>query len=263
MTVTNPELVSAMENIARQDLPENRQALYAAFLKSELLVPIANPLPGGAPTGLQLVVGTTDVEFIVAQSKQGHTALLAFTDEDAAKLWKPECVYISTQAQDLFSMALEMNVASIIMNVAGPTARGELNRWEFQALVNGKIPASLDQVGTQIITPPPDADVHFGKLTQKPSAKLLKGIQEGLASQPEIVAGYLMETQIDQAAPHLVAGIQFGRLLSEEEIRNVMNELGDKISAVLPEGEFIDFIVIDNELNVPVTPISDVLVFKR
>lgn len=263
MTVTNPELVSAMENIARQDSPENRRALYAAFLKSELLVPIAKSLAGGMPTGLQTVIGTTDVEFIVAQNAHGQSALFAFTDEDAIKQWKPECIYISSQAQDLFSMALEMNVASIIMNVAGPTVRGELNRWEFQALVSGKIPDSLTQVGTQIITPPPDAEVHFRKLTTKPSGKLLTGIRDALANRSEITAGYLMETQIDQGVPHLVIGVQFGKLLSEEEIRNAMDELGDKISAVLSEGEYIDFIVVDNELNVPVTPASDVLVFKR
>lgn len=258
MAVTNPELLRAMENIAKKDSPENRKALYAALTASELLVPIAKPLPGGNKTGLQQLVGTADVEFVVAQNKQGQNAFLAFTDEAALNLWKPECAFIATNALDLFAMALEMNLASIILNVAGPTARGEVMRWEFQALATGG-----GQVGTTIITPPPDAPVKFTLLTKKPADKLMNGLKDALASHPEIAAGYLMQAQIGNAAPHLVAGVQFTQEFAEDIVRHIIDDLGDKLSTLLAEGEFIDFIVIDNELNVPVAPASDAVVFKR
>jgi hypothetical protein len=258
MAVTNPELLRAMENIAKKDSPENRKALYAALTTSELLVPIAKPLPGGNTTGLQQLIGTADVEFVVAQNKQGQNAFFAFTDEDALKLWKSECAFIATNALDLFAMALEMNLASIILNVAGPTARGEVMRWEFQALATGG-----GQVGTTIITPPPDAPVKFSALAKKPTDKFMNGLRDALARHPEIAAGYLMQAQIGDAAPHLVAGVQFTNEFAEDVVRHIIDDLGDKLSTFLVEGEFIDFIVIDNELNVPVAPASEALVFKR
>ena len=262
MPVTNPELLTAMEAIATQDSPANRRALYLALLESELVVPIAKPLGGNKP-GLQLVTGTTDVEFVVLQDSPEQTSMLAFTDESAARLWKSECYYIASNAVDLFAMALEMNVASIVLNIAGPTARGKLMRWEFQALAASMLPQADHQLGTSVITPPPDAEVKFSALVNKPSNKFMDGLKKSLASIPEIAAGYLMQAKIGDGAPHLVAGVQLASDPGEEDIRRIMNQLGDKISEFLPQGEFIDFIVIDNELNVPVAPASDALVFKR
>jgi hypothetical protein len=262
MAVANSALITAMEALAQTDSPANRRALYSALLTSELLVPIAHPLANQKP-GLQTVVGMTNVDFVVLQDPHNQTAMLAFTDEPAIRLWKLESSYIATNAVDLFAMALEMDVASIIMNIAGPTTRGELMRWEFQSLVNGVIPGEGRFAGTQVITPPPDAEVKFSRLAHALPANLLAGIQQAFASRPEIAAGYVMQAQIDEGEPHLVAGVQFGTALSDEAIREVMNDLGDKISAVLPEGEFIDFVVIDSELSVPIASASDALVFKR
>ncbi|MBI5033486.1 MAG: enhanced serine sensitivity protein SseB C-terminal domain-containing protein [Chloroflexi bacterium] len=263
-TPSNPELLSAMVTIAQKDSPENRRVLYDALINSQLLVPIAKPLHNPNKTGLQQVIGTTDVEFIVVTNKQDQTALLAFTDEPAVKAWKPEdSNYIASNGTDLFQMALEMNVAAIVLNVAGPTARGELMRWEIQSLASGIIPESGGQVGTSVITPPPDAEIKFAPLHTKPSEKFLTGLKDAFACFPEIAAGYLMQAQIGDAAPHLVAGVQPVGEMKEDEIHSLMNRLGDKVSGYLSHGEFIDFIFIEDETNVPVIPASDALVFKR
>ena len=108
-TPANPELLKAMEIIAAQDSPENRRALYDAILNSQLLVPVAKPLGNPNKTGLQQVIGTTDVEFIVVTNRHNQTALLAFTDEQAVKAWKPvDSYYIASNAPDLLQMSLEM-----------------------------------------------------------------------------------------------------------------------------------------------------------
>lgn len=263
-TPTNPELLKAMETIATQDSPENRRALYDAILNSQLLVPVAKPLGNPNRTGLQPVIGTTDVEFIVVTNKHDQTALIAFTDEQAVKAWKPaDSYYIASNAPDLLQMSLEMNVAAIVLNVAGPTARGELMRWEIQSLAAGVIPDSTAHVGTSVITPPPDSEVKFMPLDKKLSDKFMRGMKDVFAACPEITAGYLMQTQIDQTAPHLVAGVQLSNDMDEESIRNLMNQLGDQVSVLLSQDEFIDFIIIDNENDVPVTPVADALFYKR
>lgn len=263
-TPSNPELLNAMETIAKQDSPEHRRALYDAILNSQLLVPINKPLGNPNKTGLQPVIGTTDVEFIVVTNKQDQTALLAFTDEQAVKAWKPaDSNYIASNAPDLLQMALEMNVAAIVLNVAGPNTRGELMRWEIQSLAAGVLPDTTTQVGTSVITPPPDAEVKFIPLTNKPSDKFMNGLKATFASRPEVAAGYLMQAKIDQAEPHLVAGVLFSKKMDEDTIRRVMDDLGDKVSAFLSQDEFIDFIILDNENDVPVTPAGDALFFKR
>ena len=263
-TPTNPELLTAMEAIAQQDSPDNRRSLYDALINSQLLVPITKPLHNPARTGLQQVIGTTDVEFIVVTNQQTQTALLAFTDEQAVKAWKPEnSNYIASNAPDLFQMALEMNVAAIVLNVAGPTARGELMRWEIQSLAAGVIPAGTGQVGTSVITPPPDAEVKFIALKSKPADDFLNGLRDAFASQPDVVAAYLMQAQIGDTAPHLVAGVQLAKEMNEDDIHAVMNQLGDKVSSLLAKDEFMDFIVVEDENNVPVAPALDALVFKR
>ena len=263
-TPTNPELLTAMETIAQQDSPQNRRVLYDALINSQLLVPIAKPLHNPDRTGLQQVIGTTDVEFIVASNKQNQNALLAFTDEQAVSAWKSEnSSYIASNAQDLFQMALEMNVAAIVLNVAGPTARGELMRWEIQSLAVGVIPAGTGQVGTSVITPPLDAEVKFFALNTKPPEQFLASLREAFASLPNVVAAYLMQAQIGQAEPHLVAGVQLSKEMSEDDIHALMNQLGDKVSVLVPKDEFMDFIVVEDENNVPVAPASEALVFKR
>jgi hypothetical protein len=263
-TPTNPKLLSAMETIAKADSPENRQALYAEILASQLLVPVAKPLGAYPRSGLQPVIGTTDVEFIVIQNTNQQMALLAFTDEQAVNAWKPtDSNYIASNAPDLLQMALEMNVAAIVLNVAGPTARGELMRWEIQSLATGVIPQGQGHVGTSIITPPPDSEVKFMQLDKKSSDHFVNGLKDAFAACPEIAAGYLMQTQIDKADPHLVAGVQLSHDMDEDSIRNLMNHLGDQVSVLLPQDEFIDFIVIDSENDVPVTPATAALFFKR
>ena len=135
-------------------------------------------------------------------------------------------------------------------------------RWEIQSLAAGIIPESTGQVGTSVITPPPDAEVRFIALNAKPPEKFLDGLKDAFASFPEIAAGYLMQAQIGDAAPHMVAGVQFVSALRDEDIHPLMNRLGDRVSGLLTKGEFIDFIVLDDEGGMPVDS-PDALVFKR
>ncbi len=264
MTVPiNAELVRALQANAQNDTPETRRAIYTAFAQAALLVPIAKPLHANT-TGLQPVTGETSVEFVVRRNTEGHMVMLAFTDEAAVQAWKAaDYYYIMPNAVELFQMALEMNVASILVNVAGPVVGGELTREEFQALAAGMSPEGDEKAGTTVITPPPDAPVTFAPLAQPVSAALRAALHAAFASHAEIAAGYLWQMQIGDAAPHLVAGVQFGKAVDDAALKAAMNHLGDQIAPHLSPGEFMDFIIVEGEHALPVMPVGDARIFQR
>ncbi|MBI5652447.1 MAG: enhanced serine sensitivity protein SseB C-terminal domain-containing protein [Chloroflexi bacterium] len=263
MTPTNPNLVRAMQAIAANDAPENRHALYENFLASELIVPVAKPIGDGKP-GLQIVDGATPVDFIVTHNQENQVVLFAFTDADSINAWKPSgSHYIAIKATDLFQMAIEMNAASIVVNLAGPAVGGELMRWEFQALAAGVMPKEVNEAGTAQVTIPPGTRVAFGAPEQKPSDALIAALKTACAAQSDIAASYLFEMQVNQGDPHLVVGVKFMRDLADDAIGNLINTLGDQIAPALEPDHFVDFVVLGGTDSPPIEVTPEMLVFER
>ena len=263
MTPTNPNLMRAMQSIAANDTPEHRQSLYENFLASELLVPVAKPIGDGKP-GLQIVDGAMPVDFIVTHNQENQVVLFAFTDAESINAWKPSgSHYIAVKATDLFQMAIEMNAASMVVNIAGPAVGGELMRWEFQALSAGVLPKNVSDAGTAQVTIPPGARVAFGVPEMKPSDALLNALRAASAAHAEIAASYLFEMQVNQGDPHLVAGIQFARALDDAAIGAVMNALGEHIAPTLEPDHFVDFVVLGGADSPPLEVTPEMLVFER
>lgn len=121
-----------------------------------------------------------------------------------------------------------------------------------------RMPASPDQVAA-----PSDARIVFSALAQKPPAAFIDRLRAAFASQTDIAAGYLWQMQVSGGAPHLVAGVQFAQPLLEDDIKNAMNWLGDSVSPLLPPGEYMDFIVIQGEHNLPVMLLDEARFFRR
>jgi len=261
---TNPELVRAMQTVASSDDAEARQTLYLAFLQSTLLVPI-NTLDDEPATGWQIVEGETQVDFVVAQDDQDNYALFAFTDEDSLHAWKSEgSRFITLSAKNLFQIALDTeNIASILINVAGPVVGGELTRWEFQALANGIMPAEQGDEGAAQMTIPPGTRVAFGPLARPASAAVIATLKNALATHPEISGAHLFEMQVGDGDPQQVAGIVFADEPDQAVIERVMNALGEAITPVLSEDEFLDFMVLGDEDAPPVTLDAETRIYER
>ncbi|MBI5305706.1 MAG: enhanced serine sensitivity protein SseB C-terminal domain-containing protein [Chloroflexi bacterium] len=263
-TPTNAELVRAMQAVASVDNADVRRDLYTAFLQSTLLVPVA-PQPGAQKKiGWRPVEGETPVEFIVAQDDEEKFALFAFTDEESMTTWKSQgSSFIAVSAPNLFQMALDMNIESMLINVAGPVVGGELTRWEIQALASGIMPTEQGDEGAAQMTIPPGTRVAFGPLSQPASEPLLATLKNALASHSEIRAAYLFELQVGNGDPQRVAGIDFEGEPDEAVIERVMNALGEAITPVLGEDEFLDFMVLGDEDAPPVTPDPETLIYER
>ncbi len=260
----NAELVHAIETVVAQDSPENRNAVYQALLQSKLLIPVAHPLGEDGKPGLQEVVGSTPIEFVVMQDKQNTMSLLAFTDEESVKAWKPEgACYIAPFATDLFQMALEMNAASIVVNVAGPKTRGQIMRQEFQPLANGLIPTDENRGGTTPVEAPPDRPVSFGVPTIEPTDQFMDALRHALADHPEVTAGYLLEGMIEEGKSHLVAAFRFDQVPEPDPLKMLMDDIGNKVSEFLAQDEFVDFVVLGPNDPLPVENEEEVLVYRR
>jgi len=260
---TNPDLVRAMQTVASSDDAPARQTLYTAFLQSTLLVPI-NAAEGAPATGWQPVEGETNVDFVVAQDDQENFALFAFTDEDSLRAWKAEgSRFIALSAKNLFQIALDMDIATILINVAGPVVGGELTRWEFQALANGVMPAEQGDEGAAQMTIPPGTRVAFGPLTQPASETLVVTLKNALAAHPAIRGAHLFEMQVGDGEPQRVAGIEFEGEPADAEIERVMNALGQAITPALGEDEFLDFMALGDEDAPPVTLDAETRIYER
>ena len=252
---TNLDLLRAMQAVASQDDVEVRRSLYTAFLQSTLLVPIAPQEGDDQPPGWRSIEGEMPVDFVVAQDDEQNYAWFAFTDEESLKTWKSEgSNFITVGASNLFQMALELDIESILINVAGPVVGGELTRWEFQALASGIMPTDQGEQGAAQMTIPPGTRVAFGPLAQPASEILLTTLQGALAAHPEILEAYLFDLQISNHEPQRVTGIQFEGTPAEAVIDKVMNALGQAITPALGDDEFLDFMVLGSEDAPPVTP---------
>jgi hypothetical protein len=262
MPPTNLDLISAMQGVANEDTFATRQTLYQAFLASTLLVPISNP-ENEIKVGEQLIVGEQDVEFIVTRDDEDQTVMFSFSDEESLKAWKPEgCNYITLGARNLFQMAVEMEVAGVVINIEGPVVGGELVSWELQALADGLMPTESDSDVPQVSIPP-GTRLSFGAPATPPSDALLAALRSVFGDHPEITHGYLFDFQVGENETHLVAGVKFADALSDDKVHDIMDDVADKATGALADDEFIDLMVVGAEDSPPIELNDDMLIFER
>jgi len=128
-----------MHAVAVDDNPRTRRALYRQLLQSTLLLP-SNEALGPGLGGWTALKKTTRLGLVTTTGPQGERILLAFTDEQALLRWKPTgSSYVGLHAMDLFRLALDNDVAGVLVNVAGP-AGGTITRGEMEVLASGGTP---------------------------------------------------------------------------------------------------------------------------
>lgn len=183
----NPELVSALYGVVRQDIPETRAALYAALLESTLILPTAESF---VATGASL-------RLLAGEDQTGATVLFAFTDEDAVLKWAAEGAdYVALRAPALFALAAQQQVAAVVINPAGPVG-GRVPRHEFAPLAQGQLPGDGVEPTVLLSAPPP------------PPAPWRAALCALLAQQPAIAEAYMFQLHRGQAVSPVVVGVTF------------------------------------------------------
>jgi len=216
--------------VAQGDSPEKRRALYAALRKSTLI--LATP---GAPADGKTHIsdGNTQIRFIANTDNTGKVALLAFTSEAALLAWRPVgCTYTALPATAVFSLAVEQQMDSIVINPRGPTG-GFLTRREILALAEGWDPSEEKQSiskGTKVLIAPPAIP---------PSEEFLAALRTRSQAMPTVRGLYLVTGTIGDGEPHYLVGVELGPGANPDVI---IPALLQAVQPMIGEGEYLDFI---------------------
>lgn len=243
---SNPRLEKAMRELAKGEDPAKRREVYQELLKSTLILSTPQPLEGKAN-----------------QHKSGKKpAMLAFTSEEALLKWKKEGTpYIALGAKDIFSLALQSEMESIVINPAGPTG-GELTLPEIHILAEGAIPQAATQEGATDLEVKAGTEVLVGAPAKPPSEKLLAALRESLAGYPEVQAAYFIQIAIGGGNPHWAVGIELGSKAKGQGSTKgpeIFQAVGPVAGKHLAANEYLDFALLEpgplfSEVNKVVQP---------
>jgi hypothetical protein len=124
----NPDLVTAMRQVAKGFDEAVRRAMYTELLNATLLVPITGEHDDDAE-------GSEAFFDFETHAGTGRPTLGAFTDWASLRLWEPRGhEYWPIHGSELFEMALERNPVSLRINPEGDIG-GELYAHEVEMLV--------------------------------------------------------------------------------------------------------------------------------
>jgi hypothetical protein len=242
---SNNDLILAMKNIAEEDSPQSRRRLYQELHKSILLLP--KPRTTDLSDGGRWIIldEAEDVEIVTGQNSKGEKILFAFTDLTALSIWEKQGInYIALRSNDIFRLAQENQISSIIINPAGPFG-GEITSREIGILVEGAIPQFPDNQEelTKVIFDK-GTSVLIGAPSEPPSKIFTERLRDAMSTHPAITAGYVYQTKVGNGDPHLVVGIQFSGILSNADYELIFESVARGIQPAMGPNDFVDFMVL-------------------
>lgn len=233
----NPGLEYAMTAVATKDTPENRRRLYEELIKAVLLVP-AHSAP--SRTGWRTTERETSLDVVIAKDAKGQSTLAAFTHVDALRQWLPKGgAFVGLPAKDLFRVAIDLKVASMSINPAGPIG-GQLLPGELRALAEGQIPEG-EGAFIETITIGKLGIVSYKAPGASPSADMVARLRDRAGVYPEIRRAYLFCADMGDGRDHYVVGIEFSRLMTADQAKGVFRDLGGAIGPLMRTNEMVDF----------------------
>ncbi len=241
---SNPYLVRAMQAVAVHDTPENRRELYALLLQSVLLLPTPVSVVEGMQGYWELLPADASMRLLTAQSSSGEPLLIAFTDIEALRAWRPEGVpYFLMRASDLLMLAARNNMPALILNPAGPIS-SQIARWEIERLSHGEIPESNHaKVNQQTVHQ--ETRVLVGMPLEPLPEVLLHQLRENLSRQPLVLAGYLFQMILDETDIRLVVGIRLMQPLPDHQVREMMQQMLSNLRPLAMPAQPLDFLILE------------------
>lgn len=240
--ITNPQLSDALENFAHNATPENRNALYQALVQSTLILPTPEMAEQDATEDASFLGEDEALTFLTYENDAGDIVMIAFTDEDAALTWEPEGLpYLGLRATDLLLIAIENEVAEIVLNPAS-TNRYRLDQEEIATLGRGEAPslqappATASSPGlTVLVGPPEDA----------PPPDWQEALSEILKHYPSVEAAYLFQLHIPPEGERNVIGLVLYAGMAEDARDRMMDSLISELEEYLPQDQTLELVVLD------------------
>lgn len=229
---TNIALLTAMQRAAESGRPDARLAIHQALADGPVLVATTEPSPGEQPLPLTV------------PGRDGRPLVLAFTDLEALSRWADGTQpWASIGGADLCSLTLSRGGTGIVLNPSGPYA-GELTRDELQLVADSTAfdVEGMEDGGARLVLRDPSG-VQLKDLANPPE-HLVTAARNAATATPDLRAAYLLEAT-GPGQPHPVLG-----LVGEPGVDwdRVAPEVGHRLAAALPAGEFVDLYPLEGPL---------------
>lgn len=172
----NPGLVAALRQASITDDGSGERRIARELVDARLLVAAS----GRRRRGAELIL-------LAAPQLDGRPALLAFTDQDALDLWRPQANFIAARAPGLARYALESGPGALTINAAGPIS-ATLGEGELRPLASGGLP----------LAPAQDGQVRLRGASVTAPDDLVAAIEAALGARGEVAAAYLLEPHSEE-----------------------------------------------------------------
>jgi hypothetical protein len=229
----NPELLRAMDDLARGDTPQTREALYKTILASTLIV-------GGE------LSGDNQVSFRTIEHPPGNVILPAFTDLEALSSWASEGTpWLGLRAQALFQSIAPGNIASVLINPFRPDQEisrpgGIITRQEFLALAQGIVPGAQVFDNTQEMKVAANQQIVIGAPVKEPSPELLGKLTEHFRQISDLRSAYLFQLT-NNGVSSTVVGLHFESDAASARMQEIMNGVAPIVRGAIPADVSLDF----------------------
>jgi hypothetical protein len=257
--IENSDLEKVMSAMSVRPDMKARRVLYAELLKSTLLLPTPSPLEASSQ-GASL----KEIQLVTQPGPQNELVWIAFTNKAALRQWRPQLeeAYVAIRGIELFALAVQNRVESMLINPAGPIG-GKITGMELQMLAEGTFPQEGDGK-THTVGTKEQASVRIGTPAVPLKAELVEYLQDQLGKNGDVLAGYVAAMVIGSGAAHLVLGIEFASGSTPEKAKPIMDSIGVGIHSFLGNGEYLDMIVFDakHEWNESIKKLG-IVVYRR
>lgn len=244
---SNEALLNAIQRVTQDDNPENRGRLYRALWQGFFLIPTTDH-PPGTPSGFVTLEGQTSYGILLSKNADDEPIAAAFTDEAALGAWKREGnAYIGLQGPDFFRMMLDMNIASVLLNPAGPMG-GEITRAEIQFITENSEKLGQTDWGADVVRIGEGSTVSVQALPMAPPLPLAEQLRTFLQSVPEVTGAYLFLMLVEKGPSHFAAGLTFAAQPPDSLLKTIFENLSAKTQPFLAKGTAIDFLILEGEL---------------
>lgn len=205
--ISNPYLVSALEAAAQRQDETTRRALYAALLKSTLILLTGEEFSNTLIPQHQTVGAGEALKLVTIENVTGDSFFVAFTDEDAVLAWIPDgSPYLALQATALFTLAANNDIAGVIINPAGPVI-GRVLQHEFLPLAQGRLPFEDEGATSPATTMPDNAPLLISHPATSPPALWLDALHNVARQQETLTTVYLFQLQHGDMTAPVVVGV--------------------------------------------------------
>lgn len=226
----NPTLVAAMRRAAASGDGSDRQAIYAEFANSVLMVPIRNG-SGGEP------------EVRAVRARDGRPLILGFTNAAALESWADGPVRWATiRGVELARFAVSAGARGLVLDPGSPFG-GELSMAEITALSEAD-DLRLEEAGPVTrLAVRENSHIELRRPREVPEG-LRVVLRSVLARHQAVARAYVLESQVG-GRPHLTLGVLLGTGTDAPD--SIVAALADELAGDLPAHTTLDVMTLDDD----------------